>query len=238
MILNLLLSQTSEFPLFPLYTSYFNLIPSEIAPQHTPQAHNCSPHCFVKAIFWYVLHSLFQKVSCLLLLRPARRALERQEMPCRIDLQNLRTLLIVHAHDEQHHRQRTHARTLSIHLSNVRHTLRQHGGRDRIPVFEFKVGGLISHPLHGRMAVGCHARGEDTDFGRHVVHMANAGGNNEAVGDLALGDNDGGISATEGDASQARGGGSSLEGVLHLIETALGGEDGDVVVIVTVAGHG
>ena len=50
-------------------------------------------------------------------------------------------------------------------------------------------------------------------------------------------DDYGGVGAAEGDAGEA-GGGGGFEGVFHLVEAALGGEDGDVVVVVGIAGHG
>lgn len=62
-------------------------------------------------------------------------------------------------------------------------------------------------------------------------------GHDETIGDLALGDDYGGVGAAEGDAGEAGGGGGGFEGVFHLVEAALGGEDGDVVVVVAIAGH-
>lgn len=68
--------------------------------------------------------------------------------------------------------------------------------------------------------------------------MTDGIGNDETIGHLALSDDYGCVGSAEGDSGEARGGGGGFEGVFHLVEAALGGEDGDVVVVVAVAGHG
>lgn len=48
-----------------------------------------------------------------------------------------------------------------------------------------------------------------------------------------MGYDDAGVGAADGDSGEAGGGGGGFEGVFHLVESALGGEDCDVVVIVS-----
>lgn len=87
------------------------------------------------------------------------------------------------------------------------------------------------------MTIGNHTRGKDSYFRCNVKHVTDRIGYDETIGDLALGDDYGGVGTAEGYAREARGGGGGFEGVFHLVETALGGEDGDVVVVVAIAGH-
>lgn len=88
------------------------------------------------------------------------------------------------------------------------------------------------------MTIGVHSGGQHADFRCHVENVRDAGGHDETVGHLALRDDDGGVGTAEGDAGKTRGGGGSLEGVLHLVESTLGGKDGDVMIVVAVARHG
>lgn len=56
----------------------------------------------------------------------------------------------------------------------------------------------------------------------------------ETVGNLFLCHDDARVLAAEGDSGQSRGGGGGFEGVFHLVEASLGGEDGYVVIIVAI----
>lgn len=67
--------------------------------------------------------------------------------------------------------------------------------------------------------------------------MTDGIGHDETIGNFTLGYDYGCVGTAEGNAGEARGGGGGLEGVFHLVEAALGGEDGDVVVVVAIAGH-
>ena len=65
--------------------------------------------------------------------------------------------------------------------------------------------------------------------------MGHARRDDESIGDFALSDNYSGGFTAEGDSGEARGGGGGFEGVFHLVEAPLGGENGDVVVVVGIA---
>mmetsp|Transcript_25830 Transcript_25830/g.43882 ORF Transcript_25830/g.43882 Transcript_25830/m.43882 type:complete len:262 (-) Transcript_25830:166-951(-) len=225
MLLNLLLRQTPKPPLLPLNARHLNLIPPKITPQHTPQTNNRRPHRLLKRIILNPLHPLFQKIRRLLLLRPGRCPLERQIMPRRIHLENRRSTLLIHPHNHQHTRQGTHRCTLRIHLCQIRHPLGQSSRRNGIPIFKFKIGRLIPHSLYCRMTIGNHARGQYPDLRSNVKHVTDGVRNDETIGNLALSDDYGCVGAAEGDSGEARGGGGGFEGVFHLVEAALGGED-------------
>ena len=87
------------------------------------------------------------------------------------------------------------------------------------------------------MTVGIHPGGQHADFRCDIENVRDAARHYETVGYLALCDDDGSIGPTEGDAGKSRGGGRSLEGIFHLVESALGGKDGDVMIVVAVARH-
>mmetsp|Transcript_34932 Transcript_34932/g.79753 ORF Transcript_34932/g.79753 Transcript_34932/m.79753 type:complete len:218 (+) Transcript_34932:76-729(+) len=217
MVLNFFFRQAPELAILASYRGDFDLAAPEVASQHTSQTYDGSADRFVKAVFWDIIHPLLEEVCRLLLLRAARRPLERQIVPSRVDLQNLRALHVVDSHDHEDHGQWSHARALRVDLCYVRHPLRQHGGGDGVTVLELKVSRLVPHPLHGRVAVGRHARGEDADLGRHVVHVRDRCGDDEAVRDFPLRDDHGGVLAAQGYARQPRRRGCRLEGVLHLV---------------------
>mmetsp|Transcript_187 Transcript_187/g.381 ORF Transcript_187/g.381 Transcript_187/m.381 type:complete len:202 (-) Transcript_187:277-882(-) len=200
MPLDFLLRQTSELPLHSLHRRNLNLTPPKITSQHTPQTNNRRPHRLIERILRNTLHPFLQKIRGLLLLRPTRRPLKRQKVPRRIHLQNLRPLLLIHPHDHHDHRQRPHAGTLRIHLGDIRHSLGQDGRGDGVAVLEFEVGGFVARALDSAVAVGDHAGGETADFGCDVEDVGDGGGDDEAVRDFALGDDDTSVFAAEGDA--------------------------------------
>ncbi len=88
------------------------------------------------------------------------------------------------------------------------------------------------------MTIGIHPGCQHADFRCDIENVRDAARHYETIGYLALCDDDGSVGPTEGDAGKARGGGRRLEGVFHLVESALGGEDGDVMIVVAVARHG
>lgn len=87
------------------------------------------------------------------------------------------------------------------------------------------------------MTIGNHPGGEYANFRSNVKHVTDGFRHNETIGHLALSNDYGRIGTAESNAGKTRGGGGSLEGVFHLIESALGGEDGDVVIVVAIARH-
>mmetsp|Transcript_18105 Transcript_18105/g.24142 ORF Transcript_18105/g.24142 Transcript_18105/m.24142 type:complete len:86 (-) Transcript_18105:104-361(-) len=66
------------------------------------------------------------------------------------------------------------------------------------------------------------------------MHVGDGGWVHESVGDFFLSYDDAAVGAADCYACQAGGGGGCFEGVFHLVEAALGGEDRYVVVIVAV----
>jgi hypothetical protein len=103
-----------------------------------------------------------------------------------------------------------------------------------VPVLELKVRRFVSHALDLCLAVGDHSGGEAADLGGDGEYVGDGLRVHESVGDFFLGDDDAGVFAAEGDAGQSRGGGGGFEGVFHLVESSLGGEDGYMVIIVAV----
>ena len=85
------------------------------------------------------------------------------------------------------------------------------------------------------MTIGIHPSGQYTNFRCNVEYMRYASRHDETIGYLALGDDDGSIGSTQRNAGEARGGRGRLEGIFHLIESTLGGEDGDVMIVVAIA---
>jgi len=85
------------------------------------------------------------------------------------------------------------------------------------------------------MTIGNHSGGKYTNFRRDIKHVTDRFGNDETIGYLALRNDYGSIGTAEGNPGKTRGGGGSLEGVFHLVEPTLGGEDGDVVIVVAIA---
>ena len=108
--------------------------------------------------------------------------------------------------------------------------------RNRVPVLELEIRRLVAGALDLGAAVGGEAGGEASDLGGYGEDVGDGFWVDEAVGDLFLGHDDAGVGAADGDAGEAGGGGGGFEGVFHLVESALGGEDRDVMVIIAGVG--
>jgi len=109
--------------------------------------------------------------------------------------------------------------------------------RNRVPVLELEIGGFVAGALDLGAAVGGEAGGEASDLGGYIEYVGDGFWVDESVGDFFLGYDDAGVGAADGDSGEAGCGGGGFECVFHLVESALGGEDCDVVVIVGVATH-
>mmetsp|Transcript_50281 Transcript_50281/g.151372 ORF Transcript_50281/g.151372 Transcript_50281/m.151372 type:complete len:241 (-) Transcript_50281:281-1003(-) len=202
---DLLFIKRPKFTPFPLHHCHFNLGSSEITPENVTKAHDSLPNGLVRCVLRHIFHSFLQKVGSLLLLCPARRALKRKVVARAIDFEHLRPLLVVHAYQQAHGRQGSHRGTLGVHLRNVRDALRQRRDRDGIPVLKLKVGRLVPRPLNLGLTVSEHSRAEAPDLRRDVPDVRDGLRIHEAVGDLLLRDDGGGVFAANSNSRQAGG---------------------------------
>jgi len=104
--------------------------------------------------------------------------------------------------------------------------------RNRVPVLKLKIGRFVAGALDLGAAVGGESGGEASDLGCDGEHVGDGFWVDESVGDFFLGYDDAGVGSADGDSGEAGCGGGGFEGVFHLVESALGGEDCDVVIIV------
>mmetsp|Transcript_18035 Transcript_18035/g.42614 ORF Transcript_18035/g.42614 Transcript_18035/m.42614 type:complete len:248 (+) Transcript_18035:641-1384(+) len=239
MLLDVLLGQLGELASHAVDDGHLDLAAPKVAPQHTSQAHDGTPHRLVGGIGLHIVHALLEEVGRLLFLGPRRGSEEGKKVSGAVHLVYLRSdARVVDADEEGRDGQRPHGRALGVHLRNVGDAAGQLGHGDGVAVLVGEVGGLVAGALDYRAGVGVQAAGEGADGRGDGVDGRDGGGVHEAVWDLLLGDDDAGISTADGHAGQARRRVGRLEGVFHLVQTPLRAEDGDVVVVVGVAAHG
>ncbi len=96
---------------------------------------------------------------------------------------------------------------------------------DVVSVLELKVGSFVPDSLDLGLAVG-NAAGDEAADGRCDGEEVGDGlGVHESVGHFLLSDDYSGVFAAERDACETGGGGGCLEGILHLVQAALWGEN-------------
>ena len=99
-------------------------------------------------------------------------------------------------------------------------------------------GSLCSGHCALTLSIRRHSRHDTPNRRRDSVHVTNATRVNQPLRDLLLRHDSHAILPAARDGREAGGGRGGFEGVLDLVEAPVGGEDGDVVVVVGVAGHG
>ena len=131
----------------------------------------------------------------------------------------------------QHHRRpkRTHLCVLRVDLRDVRESSRQDVDRHLVAELVLEVGSLAARSLHLRVAVGDDARDGAADRLGDAEQAGHGTGIQQLVWYLLLANDDRILGSTHADRRHAcltdR-----LEGVLHLVQPAFRGKDGDVPV--------
>mmetsp|Transcript_82890 Transcript_82890/g.235136 ORF Transcript_82890/g.235136 Transcript_82890/m.235136 type:complete len:259 (-) Transcript_82890:2-778(-) len=183
-----------------------------------------------------LLHDLLQGVHRLGVLLARGRRLHPVAEARRVDLVERGTLLVVHGHEEGVDAVRPHVGVLGVDLPDVGELQREVVHGDLVAVLVLELRGDVARPERQRAPVGCDARHQAADVGRDVVDAGDVVLVHQLVGHLLLGHKNDAVLAAEGQRGRAprlRG----LDGVLHLVQPALGREDGDVAVVPGLARH-
>jgi hypothetical protein len=151
---------------------------------------------------------------------------------CAVHFEDNRTFLIVDTDKYRNDGQRAHTRCLCIDLGQIRHALGQDRHRTRESVIKRPLASFVTSSLNEAFAV-CHCSSHaDAHFLGELKQVRDRVRVHESIGDFLLRHDSGGVFSSHSDYREARI--SGLEAVLHLVETALRGKDGNVVIIVAV----
>ena len=149
-----------------------------------------------------------------------------------VHLEDLWSCLFIDSNEETNARQRPHTGCLSIDLGQIGHSLGKDADGALVAIVVGPVPAFVSGSLHHGFAVGHGSRDTDTGFLGQLEEMGDTFGCHQTVGDLLLSDDTARILPTDSNARQTRIG--CFETVFHLVQTPLGGENRNVVVIVSV----
>mmetsp|Transcript_24368 Transcript_24368/g.36994 ORF Transcript_24368/g.36994 Transcript_24368/m.36994 type:complete len:261 (+) Transcript_24368:1010-1792(+) len=236
---NLLLGEASEA--LPLLANDANLDVAglEVHTEHCLQATDglLDGLCFGQ-LQVLLLQNLFEGIDRLLILGASRTSLVAHEHASWVDLEQGRTLLLVHAVEHGAHPVRPHVSVLSVDLSNVGQLQSKVVHRHFVAVRVFELVGNFSCPIDQCSCIWGHACHQTADVGSDVEQVGHEVLVHQLVRNLLLSNADDAVLSSESHRGDVLVLLHGLVSILDLMQPSLRGEDGDVSVISRCSRHG
>lgn len=186
-LLDLLLSQLSEFRIITSYDADFNFSGLEVESQNGRQARDSHLDGFNLIVVDLLLELLFQIAVSFGLFHANGDGAEAAVVASRIGLVDARAELIIESDEDHRASQRSHLGILRVHLSDVGDATTKNVHRHFIPVLILPVGGFILSALYLRLTIGDLSSHYASNAFCNPRHMTDGLRIDELIGNLLLG---------------------------------------------------